>query len=148
MQQIDFMSDKNHSRLEGGNTLGRCPYPFCHAKRQSDVLGGWVVKNIFIMTFCETRWFQRKSHFKRKNIVSKKCNKEHTSVFHFITVFVSCTRSILNSAFVISPRQKAPISRFYSSQYVENGRERNWVIRVYNCSLIKVYTSVLLVKFH
>ena len=148
MQQIDFMSDENCSRLEGGNTLGRFPYPYCHAKRQSDVLGGWVVNNIFIMTFCQTTWFQRKSHFKRRNIISKKCNKERTSVFHFITVFVSCTRSILNSALVISPQKKTPISRFYSSQYVENGRERNWVILVYNCSLIQVYASVLLVKFY
>ena len=44
--------------------------PFCLAKRQSDVLGGWVGKNIFM--FCVTRWFQRKSHFKRKNIINKK----------------------------------------------------------------------------
>ena len=32
---------------------GRRLYPFCHfAKHQSDVLGGWVGKNIFIMAFC------------------------------------------------------------------------------------------------
>ena len=44
--------------------------PFCLAKPQSDVLGGWVGKNIFM--FCVTKWFQRKSHFKRKSIITKK----------------------------------------------------------------------------
>ena len=38
----------------------------------------------------------------------------------------------LNFAFVICPREKAPFSHFYSSQHVENGRERNYVIRVYS----------------
>ena len=64
---------------------GRCPYPFCHAKRQSDVLGGWVGKRKFFMTFCVTEWFRRKSHFKIKTIINK--NKNYclrTSVFHFI----------------------------------------------------------------
>ena len=32
---------------------GQRPYPFCQAKRRSDVFGGWAGKNIFIMTFCE-----------------------------------------------------------------------------------------------
>ena len=41
------------------NPKGWRPYPFCHAKRQSDLLGGWVGKNMFIMTFCVTNWFQR-----------------------------------------------------------------------------------------
>ena len=30
----------------------------------------WVSKNILMM-FCVTKWFQRKSHFKRKNIINK-----------------------------------------------------------------------------
>ena len=34
----------------------------------------------------------------------------------------------LNSALVISPRKKAPTLHFYSSQYVENRREKNYVI--------------------
>ena len=37
----------------------------------------------------------------------------------------------LNSTFVISPRKKAPTSHNYSLQHVENGREKNYVIRVY-----------------
>ena len=36
-----------------------------------EVLGGWVGKDIFIMTFSVTKWFQRKSHFKRKNILKR-----------------------------------------------------------------------------
>ena len=31
-------------------------------------LCGWVGKNILIMIFCVTKWFQRKSHFKRKKL--------------------------------------------------------------------------------
>ena len=45
----------------------------------------------------------------------------------------------LDSAFGIIPRKKAPppgkkapTSHFYSSQYVENGKEKNYVIRVYS----------------
>ena len=38
--------------------------PFCHAKHQSDVLGGRVGK-IFIMTLCVTNGLQRKYHFKK-----------------------------------------------------------------------------------
>ena len=30
----------------------------------------------------------------------------------------------LNSAFTISPQKKAPTSHFYSSQHVEDGREK------------------------
>ena len=55
--------------------LGQTPYPFCHAKRESDVLGGWVCQNKFIMMFCVTKWFQRKSHFKRK--INKKLQRTH-----------------------------------------------------------------------
>ena len=58
-------------QISNSHTLERRPYPFCHAKRQSDFLGGWVVKNIFIMMFCVTKWFQRRSDFKRKNIMIK-----------------------------------------------------------------------------
>ena len=47
---------------------GRRPYPFCQAKCQFDVLGGWVGKNKFIMAFCATKWFQKKSNLKEKNI--------------------------------------------------------------------------------
>ena len=49
----------------------RRPYPISYAKLQSEVLGGWVGKDIFIMTFSVTKWFQRKSHFKRKNILKR-----------------------------------------------------------------------------
>ena len=58
-------------QINNSHTLGGSPYPCCHAKRQSDFLGGWVVKNEFIMMFCVTKWFQRRSHFKRKNIIIK-----------------------------------------------------------------------------
>ena len=54
---------------------GRRLYPFCHAKRRSDVFGGWAGKNIFIMTFCERTWFQIRSQFKRKNIIINKNKK-------------------------------------------------------------------------
>ena len=50
------------------NPKGWRPYPFCHAKRQSDLLGGWVGKNMFIMTFCVTNWFQRIPIQKKKYI--------------------------------------------------------------------------------
>ena len=30
---------------------GRRPYPFCHAKRESDVLGGWVGKTYLSWRF-------------------------------------------------------------------------------------------------
>ena len=69
------------------------PYPFCCMKRQSDVWGVWVGKNIFIMTFCVTKWFKRKPHFKRKDINKKYCNV-CISVFCFITVLVSCTQRV------------------------------------------------------
>ena len=37
-----------------------------------NVLSGWVGENIFITTFCATKWFQRKSQdSKRKNINNK-----------------------------------------------------------------------------
>ena len=29
--------------------MGQYPYPFCQSKCQSDVLDGWVGKNIFII---------------------------------------------------------------------------------------------------
>ena len=73
------------------------------------------------MTFCVTRLFQRrygifkKKFYKKINI--KNC-KEHTSVFHFITVAkweALVLDGFLNSVFVISPRKKAPTSHFYSS---------------------------------
>ena len=57
-------------QINNSHTLGGSPYRCFHAKRQSDFLGGWVVKNEFIM-FCVTKWFQRRSHFKRKNIIIK-----------------------------------------------------------------------------
>ena len=103
--------------------LGQTPYPFCHAKRESGVLGGWVCQNKFIMMFCVTKWFQRKSHFKRKI----KNYNVHTSVFHFITVLV--LEGFLNSAFVISPEFFAPTSHS-SSQNVEKGKAKNHVIGV------------------
>ena len=67
------------------STLGAMsPYPFCHAKYQSDVLGAWVSKNVFIMMFCVTKWFKRRPHFKRKNISkNKKSQCMHASFpFH------------------------------------------------------------------
>ena len=58
-------------QINNSHTLGGSPYPCSQAKRQSDFLGGWLVKNEFIMMFCVTNWFQRRSHFKRKNIIIK-----------------------------------------------------------------------------
>ena len=75
---------------------------------------------MFIMTFSVRNWFQIKSHFKRKNIISnnKKLNLR-TTVFDFITI----REGFLSSAFVISLWEKAPTSYLYSSQHVENGRD-------------------------
>ena len=77
------------------------------------------------VTFCVIKWFQRKSHFKRKNIINKnkKLKRKHVCFpFHHGTctqrVFKFCLRKI-------SPRKQAPTSRFYSSQHVENEREEN-----------------------
>ena len=57
---------------------GRRPYPFCRVKRQSDISGGWVGKDVFIMMFCVTKWFQRRSYFERKNINKyKKLQRTH-----------------------------------------------------------------------
>ena len=72
-----------------------------HGKRQFDVLGGWVSKDIFIMTFCVTKWFPENPISKQK-ILWTKIKKSHvlrTSVFHFNTVLV--LELFLNSAFVI-----------------------------------------------
>ena len=88
---------------------GRRQYPCFHAKCQSDVLSGWVGKGKFIMTFCVTNWFQRKSNFKRKNInKNKKLLRTHVCFpFHHGT----CTRRVQVQGylyFVTSPRKKAP----------------------------------------
>ena len=97
------------STMNDSEVKGRRPYPFCHAKRQSDVLNGWMGKNKFIMTFCVTKWSQRKSQFKRKNIIKKKITKYARLLsilsWHFFTWF-------LHSAFVISPRKEAPTSHY------------------------------------
>ena len=58
-----------------------------------------------------------------------------TPVFHYVAVAtweVLVFDRFLKSAFVISPRKKAPTSHFYSSQHVENRGEKNYVIRVYS----------------
>lgn len=78
-----------------------------------------VGKNMFVMTFCVTRCFQRRSHVKRKNIVNK-----------YIKLLL--LDGLLYSAFVISPWKKAPTSHFFCSQHVENGREKNYVLWVYS----------------
>ena len=98
-------------------------------------LGWWVGKTIFAMEFCVTKWFQRRSHFKRKNINKyKKIQYTHVCFpFHTVATYeVLVLDGFLNSAFVISPPKKAPNSNFHSSQQVQNGRERNYVIRVYS----------------
>ena len=118
---------------------GQHPYPFWYAKAQSDVLGGWVGKNIFTMTFCVTKWFQRRSQSRRKNI--KKCKKLQLIYvcfpFHHGSLVdreLLVLEGFLNSAFVISPQKKAPTSLFYSLQHVQNGREKNYLICVYSFS--------------
>ena len=49
-----------------------------------------------------------------------------------IIIPVLVLEGFLNSAFVISPRKKAPTSHFYSLQLVEKGREKNYIIRGYS----------------
>ena len=103
---------------------GRRPYPFCHAKHQSNGLGGRVGKDIFIMTFCVTKWFQR------KNIINKNKKLKLTHVcfpFHH----GACTRRVFKFSVHNQYTKKAPTSNIYSSQYVENGREKNYLISVY-----------------
>lgn len=52
----------------------------------------WVKIYLSLTTFCVIKWFQRKVYFKRKNIFKKPYNLTVcTSVFHLITVLVSCT---------------------------------------------------------
>ena len=82
-------------------------------------------KNISIITFCVTKWFQRKSHFKRENIINKnkKLQRMHICFpFHHSTctgkVFKFCLR---NQSAVI---RLLPFSHFYSSQHVESWRKK------------------------
>ena len=70
LNNFKIQNDLDITNLKETVNKGQRPYPFCHVKHQSDVLGGWVSKNKFIMTFCGTKSFQR-SHFKRKNIINK-----------------------------------------------------------------------------
>ena len=109
------------------------PYPFCHVKCQSDVLGGWMGKTIFVM-YCMTKWFQGRSHLKRKNIINKyKKYKVSMSVFHMAATWeLLVLDGFLNSAFIISLWKKAPTSHFHSSQHVEKRWERNYVMCVYS----------------
>ena len=113
-------------------TQGRRPYPFCHAKRQSDFqMGGWV-KYIFIMMFCVTKRFQRKSqHFKRKNIINKYKKLQPMYVcfpFHHGT----CTRRV----FKFCPRNQSTEkgSHFKLLQFTtcREWKRENYVIRVYS----------------
>ena len=67
------------------------------------------------MEFCVTKWFQRRSHFKRKNINKyKKIQYTHVCFpFHTVATYeVLVLDGFLNSAFVISPPKKAPNSNF------------------------------------
>ena len=83
------------------------------------------------MTFCVTKWFRWKSHFKRKNIIKEYKKSERTHVcfpFHTVGTWeVLVLDGLLSSVFVISPRKKAPASHFYNSQHLENGRERSCI---------------------
>ena len=114
---------KNLTGIPGKHPLQklylRRSYPFCHEKRQSDVLGGWMGKNIFM--FCVTKWFQRKSHFNRKNINSNKKLQRTYVCFPFH--HGSCTWTV--SKFCLcNPRKKSPPSYFYSPQQEENRRDQ------------------------
>ena len=87
---------------------GRRLYPFCDAKRRSHVLGGWVGKSKFIMTFYVTKWLQRKFHFKRKSITNKN-KKLLTMHVCFLFHHGTCARGVQVQGslyFVISPRKK------------------------------------------
>ena len=56
-------------------------------------------------------------------------------VFHVImvaTLEVLVLDKFLNSSFVISSQKKATASYFYSSQHVENGKEKNYLISVHS----------------
>ena len=134
--QNSFSNKNNFFIPQINSDLEATSIPICHLKRQSDVLSGWVGKTIIAMTFCVTKWFQRRSHFKRKNIISKYKKLQRTYFcfpFHTVATWeVLVLDGFLNSAFVICPRKKASPSDFYSSQHVENARERNYVTRVYS----------------
>ena len=71
-------------------------YSFCHVKRQSDVLGRWVGKNIFIMTFCVTNWLQREFHFKKIYIINK---SEKIQRMHICFPFHYSTRTVFKFCF-------------------------------------------------
>ena len=85
------------------------------------------------------------SVLKEKKIVKKyKKLQPFMSVFHSITVIA--LDEFLNSALVIIPQKKAPTSYFYSSQHVQNGREKT-MSYVYTVSWIHtVKVKFVLVK--
>ena len=84
----------------------------CHAKRQSDVLGEWAVKYIFFMIYCVTRWFQRRPHFKGKNIINK------------------YKKLLLGRYF--TRRNLFKVDKFAKIQYtyIHKSSQTNWLIRV------------------
>ena len=84
------------------------------------------------MTFSVTKWFQRKSRFKRKNIINKNEKLQRTHIFFFHFVLVLVLEGFLNFSFLISSWKEAPTSNIYSSHHVENGRGSNYVIGVYS----------------
>ena len=90
-------------------------------------VGEWVGKNIFIVTFGVTKWFRRRSKFKRKSIINKYKKLVYTRLFS-ISSRQLLGRYLYLTGFVISLWKKAPTSHIYSSQHVENGREENYLL--------------------
>ena len=84
------------------------------------------------MTFCVTKWFQRRyGIFERKNIITKykKLQRMHVCFpFHHGSYLggweVVELDGFLSSAFAISPRKKALTSHFYIPKHVEN-----WIVK-------------------
>ena len=76
---------------------GRRPYPFCHAKRQSDVLDEWV--KIYLswrfvwQSGSKENLFQKKKIFNNKNIINR-CKKWQPICVCFLLHHGTCTQRV------------------------------------------------------
>ena len=111
----------------------RHPYAFCHAKRESDVLGGWIGKICLSWRFVWQSGSKKDTViFERKNIINKykKLQRMHVCFpFRHGSYVggweVGVLDGFLSSAFVISPQKKALTSHFCISKHVENWKVKS-----------------------
>ena len=126
------------SHLEPFDCFGKDPHLAKIVKRSTDVLGGKMGKNIFILTFCVTKWFQRKSHFKKIYIIKKneKLQRTHNCFpFHHGT----CIRTVFKFSFVISPRNNG--THFTRLQFTTQRKRKRKQLRHACIRSQKPYTN-------